>query len=290
MPAEVTRFAPSPTGHLHLGHAYAAAFASQIARDTGGRFLLRIEDIDATRSRAAFEAGILEDLRWLGLNWDGEVRRQSEHLDAYALALDLLRRRGLVYPCFCTRKEIQAEIAASAGAPQGADGAVYPGICRHRDAGESAQRIASGEQHAWRLDVSKAVAGLNDALVFDESGVGPNGESGAIEVQPALSGDVVLARKETPASYHLAVVVDDALQGVTLVTRGNDLFAATHIHRLLQALLELPVPRYRHHRLVLDANGKRLAKRDQAATLKSLRDSGVQPDEVFARLGLPTIR
>ena len=290
MPTEVTRFAPSPTGHLHLGHAYAAAFASRIARDTGGRFLVRIEDIDATRSRAAFEAGILEDLRWLGLNWDGEVRRQSEHLDAYASALDLLRARGLVYPCFCTRKEIQAEIAASAGAPQGADGVVYPGICRHRDAGESAQRIAGGEQHAWRLDVSKAVAGLNDALVFDESGVGPNGENGTIEVQPALSGDVVLARKETPASYHLAVVVDDALQGVTLVTRGNDLFAATHIHRLLQALLELPAPRYRHHRLVLDANGKRLAKRDQAATLKSLRESGVQPDEVFARLGLPTIR
>lgn len=285
MTVEVTRFAPSPTGPLHLGHAFAALFAERAARETGGRFLLRIEDIDAARSRGEFEVAIEADLAWLGLAWERPVRRQSEHFGDYVAALERLRAQDLLYPCFCTRKEIAAEIGASATAPQGPDGSLYPGTCRERSAAERAVRIASGEQHAWRLDVARALKAGGGTITFDETGLGPNGESGTIEARPEIFGDAVLARKEAPASYHLSVVVDDALQGITLVTRGNDLFAATHLHCLLQALLVLPVPRYRHHRLIADPSGKRLAKRDAAASLSTLRDSGWSAKRVRTELG-----
>ena len=285
MTTDVTRFAPSPTGFLHLGHAFAALFAEQAARETGGRFLLRIEDIDTARARAEFAAAIEEDLVLLGLTWELPVRRQSAHFSDYAAALARLKSQGLLYPCFCTRKEIASEIAESALAPQGPDGPLYPGTCRHRSSMEREQRIESGESHAWRLDVERSIELVGRALSFDESGLGPNGEGGAIAAQPEIFGDVVLARKETPASYHLAVVVDDALQGVTLVTRGNDLFTATHLQRLLQALLDLPVPRYRHHRLITDASGKRLAKRDAATSLRHLREAGWTAARVRAEAG-----
>src|SRR5689334_16126666 len=245
--AEVTRFAPSPTGHLHLGHAFSAWFAAEAA-GADGAFLVRIEDTDQVRSRREFEAAIFEDLTWLGLKWAEPVRRQSQHFADYAAALDRLKARELVYPCFCTRASIAAEIQASAGAPQGPDGPIYPGICRLLHPEQRVQRIARGENHAWRLDIARAVSSAGRALSFEETGTGNNGESGRIAIQPHIAGDVVLARKDTPASYHLAVVVDDALQGVTLVTRGNDLFPSTHVHRLLQALLDIAPPRYRHHR------------------------------------------
>jgi glutamyl-Q tRNA(Asp) synthetase len=282
MIGDVTRFAPSPTGLLHLGHAFAALFAEQAARSTGGRFLLRIEDIDTARARADFERAIEEDLAWLELSWERPVRRQSEHFADYAAALGTLKARDLLYPCFCTRKEIAAEIAASAVAPQGPDGPLYPGTCRRLDPAERARRLHSGEDHAWRLDIAQAAAKAG-GLSFEESGDVP--ERGVTVARPAIFGDVVLARKDTPASYHLAVVVDDARQGVTLVTRGQDLLAATHLHRLLQDLLGLPVPRYRHHRLITDETGKRLAKRDQATALKTLRERGVRPAEIRRQLG-----
>jgi glutamyl-Q tRNA(Asp) synthetase len=286
MTSHVTRFAPSPTGYLHLGHAFAAIYAADLASRSGGRFLVRIEDTDRTRARAEFEAAIFEDLAWLGLKWEEPVRRQSEHLADYAKALQTLRSLGCSYPCFCTRKEIEAEFAASVNAPHGPDGPIYPRTCRGLSGAEREARLARGDQHAWRLDVAKAVALVGRVLAFEELGGGPEGEHGTISVRPDLFGDFVLARKDAPASYHLAVVVDDALQGVTLVTRGNDLFAAAHVHRLLQALLALPAPRYSHHRLILDAAGKRLAKRDQATTLRHLRADGWTPARVREALGL----
>lgn len=282
----VTRFAPSPTGYLHLGHAFAALYAADLAARSGGRFLVRIEDTDRTRARTEYEAAIFEDLTWLGLSWERPVRRQSEHFADYAGALERLKNLGCAYPCFCTRKEIEAEFAASVNAPHGPDGPIYPGTCRGLAGTERERRLVRGDQHAWRLDVAKAIARIGAALSFEELGGGPAAERGTIAVTPSLFGDFVLARKDAPASYHLAVVVDDALQGVTLVTRGNDLFAAAHVHRLLQALLQLPVPRYSHHRLILDAAGKRLAKRDQATTLKHLRADGWTPARVRDALGL----
>lgn len=284
MSGHTTRFAPSPTGYLHLGHAFAALYAADMA--AGGRFLVRIEDTDRTRARPAYEAAIFEDLAWLGLTWEEPVRRQSEHFGAYAKALDQLKALGCAYPCFCTRKEIEAEFAASVNAPHGPDGPIYPGTCRGLSDEEQAGRIARGDQHAWRLDVAKAVALLGAPLSFEELGGGPAGETGAIAVKADLFGDFVLARKDAPASYHLAVVVDDALQGVTLVTRGHDLFAAAHVHRVLQALLKLPVPLCSHHRLIVDASGKRLAKRDQATTLRHLRANGWTPARIREVLGL----
>ena len=269
----VTRFAPSPTGYLHLGHAYSALFAWRAAREAGGSFLLRIEDIDTTRCRPEFTASIVEDLAWLGLAWDGEVRKQSEHFADYRGALEKLEARGLIYPCFCTRADIAAEIARAGGAPQGEEGPLYPGTCRALSPAERERRVAAGESYALRLDVARA-AEQTGPLVWEED------ERGRVAAQPELLGDVVLARKDVPTSYHLAVTVDDALQGVTLVTRGEDLRAATHIHRLLQALLGLPVPRYRFHKLLTDASGKRLAKRDKALTLRALREAGRTPDEV----------
>jgi glutamyl-Q tRNA(Asp) synthetase len=278
----VTRFAPSPTGYLHLGHAYAALFAERAAREAGGRFLLRIEDIDRSRCRPEFEDAILEDLAWLGLRWDGAVRRQSDHLGDYAAALTRLEAAGLVYPCFCTRREILAEVAAAAGAPHaappGPDGPVYPGTCGALDAGMRAARIAAGGTYALRLDVGRARA-LAGLLAWTDL------DAGTVAAEPEVFGDVVLARKDAPTSYHLAVTVDDALQGVTLVTRGEDLRAATHVHRLLQALLGLPTPAYRFHRLVTDAGGRRLAKRDAALTLRALRASGRTRSEVRVLAG-----
>lgn len=279
-PKTVTRFAPSPTGLLHLGHAYSALLGWRAARRVGGRFLLRIEDIDEGRRRPDFEAAILDDLAWLGLDWDGPVRRQSEHMDDYRAALDRLDALGLIYPCFCTRKAIRAEIAAAGHAPHGPHGGpLYPGTCRRLDPATRAARLAAGAPHALRLDMAAAVRRAG-ALVWCDR------EAGTITARPERHGDVVLARKDTPASYHLAVTVDDHLQGVTVVTRGSDLCAATDVHRLLQALLGLDVPTYHHHRLLAGADGRRLAKRDHAATLRALRESGHDSTVVIAMTGL----
>lgn len=279
----VTRFAPSPTGHLHLGHAYSALFAARAA-GPDGRFILRIEDIDRTRCRPAFIDAILEDLAWLGLSWETPVRRQSEHMDDYAAALHRLEGMGLLYPCFCTRADIAREIAGAESAPHllrqtGPDGPVYPGICRRLSQSEAADRKAAGAPYAMRLKIDEAV-GRTGPLAWHDR------EAGMVEARPGDFGDVVLARKDTPTSYHLAVTVDDAQQGITLVTRGSDLFAATHIHRLLQALLGLPVPDYHHHKLLLSEGGERLAKRDRTATLRSLRAAGRTPDEIRAMVGI----
>jgi len=271
----VTRFAPSPTGYLHLGHVRSAWEGWHAARGAGGRFLLRIEDIDRSRCRAEFDVAIREDLTWLGLEWDGEVRRQSEHFADYQGAMATLGAEGMLYPCFCTRREIQAEIARASGAPQGEDGPVYPGTCKHLSSGERAARIAAGADYALRLDVAAALA-RTGALDWSEDGR-------HIIAEPQALGDVVLARKDVPTSYHLAVTVDDALQGVTLVTRGVDLFSATHIHRLLQALLGLPTPTYRHHPLLTDASGRRLAKRDRALTIREMRAAGMAPAEILEK-------
>ncbi|CDL00453.1 putative Glutamyl-tRNA synthetase [Magnetospirillum gryphiswaldense MSR-1 v2] len=274
----ITRFAPSPTGYLHLGHAFSALFAQHQVWTAGGRFLLRLEDIDTVRCRPEFAAAILDDLAWLGLHWDGPVRTQSEHLDDYRSALDHLQGRGLLYPCFCTRKEIAAEIARSGHAPHGPDGVLYPGTCRGLDPGERQHRLDSGQPYALRLDMREAVAQAGPLMWRDL-------DAGVQIARPEIFGDVVLARKDTPTSYHLAVVWDDALQGITLVTRGNDLFEASHVHRLLQALLALPVPDYRHHALLTDAEGRRYAKRDKALTIASLRQSGHTPIQVQALAG-----
>ncbi|MBS0527706.1 MAG: tRNA glutamyl-Q(34) synthetase GluQRS [Proteobacteria bacterium] len=276
----VTRFAPSPTGELHLGHAYSARIAWRRAREAGGRFLLRIEDIDIRRCRREFDAAIREDLHWLGLDWDGEVRRQSEHFPDYGKALDVVDARGLIYPCFCTRADIAAATDAPQASLQGPDGPLYPGTCRHLPAVERRERLAAGEEHCLRLDAARAASEAGPYDFFDEM-------HGKIEGQPLLFGDVVLARKDTPTSYHLAVTVDDHLQGVTLVTRGEDLLPSTHVHGLLQRLLGYETPRYAHHKLMTDAEGRRFAKRDKSLTLRSLRDAGKTPAEVFALLPSP---
>ena len=283
----VTRFAPSPTGYLHLGHAWSAWQAWRRARSEGGRFLLRLEDIDIGRCRPEFETAILEDLAWLGLDWEEPVLRQSENFERYRAALASIRDRGLAYPCFCTRADIRREIEAAAAAPHGppqgqsgnapdsARGFRYPGSCRGIAPAERQARIERGDAHAWRLDTAAALARFGALTWQDE-------EAGEVPADPASFGDVVLARKDTPASYHLAVTLDDARQGVTLVVRGRDLFAASHIHRLLQAVLDLPTPLYRHHPLLLDAQGKRFAKRDRSLTLRALREQGRSPAAVIA--------
>ncbi|MGH7042405.1 MAG: glutamate--tRNA ligase family protein [Acetobacteraceae bacterium] len=341
----VTRFAPSPTGYLHLGHAFAALTAWGHARAAGGRFLLRIEDIDPTRCRPAYAAAILEDLAWLGIDWDGPVRVQSAHLAEYRAALDRLAAGGLLYPCFCTRAAIAREVAGAVAAPQGqtgrrADGGrqdggwpsggpqdgrrsdgrrpdgerpgeerpdrgqsdreqpggrqpdgelqdrdrpdggpLYPGTCRGLSAGERAARIALGAAYALRLDMARAIGTVGERLWFLEAG------DGQVACHPERFGDVVLGRKDTPASYHLCVSHDDAAQGVTLVTRGEDLRPATDLHRLLQALLGWPAPAYAHHRLLTDPAGRRLAKRDGAVSLRALRAAGISPAEARARTG-----
>ena len=270
----VTRFAPSPTGLLHLGHAFSARIAWDAARQAGGRFLLRLEDIDGGRCRPEFAAAIEDDLAWLGLTWETPVRHQSEHLDDYRRALDRLAADDLLYPCFCTRRDIEAAGAA----PHGPDGPIYPGTCRRLSRDEAARR-AKTEPFALRLKTDDALTRSGPLTWMDEV-------AGKQDATPQVFGDVVLARKDTPTSYHLAVTVDDALQGVTLVTRGEDLFAATHIHRLLQALLGLPTPAYRHHALLTDAAGRRFAKRDKALTLRALRDAGTSPATVWAMAGM----
>lgn len=281
--AFVTRFAPSPTGYLHRGHAFSALTAFDAARAGGGRFLLRIEDIDATRCQARYEAAILEDLGWLGLRWETPVRRQSDHMADYAGALRSLGERGLIYRCFRTRREVAEAIES---APHGAM-EVFRGA--PLSPAEEERRIEAGAPYAWRLSLDAAERTLGDftALAFTEEGHGPKGEHGLIRARPELGGDVVLARKDVGVAYHLAVTVDDALQGVTHVIRGQDLFEAAHVQRLLQALLALPTPTYRHHRLLTDAAGKRFAKRDRAETLRSLRDQGVTAAELRTELGFP---
>ena len=265
-----TRFAPSPTGLLHLGSAASALHGWRAAREAGGKFLLRIEDIDTIRCRPEYGDAIQEDLHWLGLDWDGEVRVQSDHFAEYRAALDRLDARGLLYPCFCTRTD-------SAGAPHGPDDMpLYRGTCRAMSAAERQDRIAGGQPYSLRLDMAAA---SKPGLWFYERG------QGRIVCHPEFFGDVVLARKDTPASYHLCVTHDDALQGVTLVTRGVDLFEVTDLHVLLQALFNWPTPEYAHHALLMGPDGKRLAKRDQALTVRAMRDAGLLPDEVRARAG-----
>jgi glutamyl-Q tRNA(Asp) synthetase len=277
-PAYVTRFAPSPTGLLHKGHAFSALTALEAARAAGGRLVLRIEDIDTQRCRPQYEAAIYEDLAWLGIEWTPPVVRQTERQAHYLAALDALKVQGLLYRCFKTRKEV---LEAIASAPHGPSevfrGAALP-------TAEEAALVAAGEPFAWRLAMAEAV-GRAGPLSFVEHGAGPAGERGVIAVDAGAAGDVVLARKDVGVAYHLAAVVDDAFQGVTEVVRGCDLFEAAHVQRLLQALLELAAPDYRHHRLILGRDGKRLAKRDRAETLKALRERGVKPSDLRAELG-----
>ena len=273
---ERTRFAPSPTGYLHLGHAFSAMFASQTAAQLGGKMLLRIEDIDRGRCRPEFESAISDNLTWLGLTWPVPVRRQSEHFADYTAALDQLNEAGLLYPCICTRAEIKAEIAESPSAPHGPDGPIYPGMCLGITPAEAVFRKTRGESFALRLNMAKALKQAGADLVFEDA------TQGLIHADPAKFGDVILARKETPTSYHLAVTVDDHIQGITCVTRGDDLFEATHIHRLLQQLLNYETPHYAHHPLIQDADGRRLAKRTQATSLNELRRLGLTPDAVRA--------
>jgi len=287
-----TRFAPSPTGPLHLGHAYSAILAHDMARAAGGTFLLRIEDIDRARSKQDWEALILEDLAWLGLSWPNPVRRQSDHLADYAAALDRLWSRGLLYPCHCNRRDI----LAAASAPQegaepayGPDGLIYPGTCRTRD-DRPAPSALRPDGIALRLDMTGALAQIDRPLTFSEAGAGPDGQTGQIPVRPddliAGVGDIVLSRKDFLGSYHLSVVIDDAAQDITHVTRGADLFEATQIHVLMQALLDLPTPVYHHHRLIRDEAGKRLAKRDDARAIRTYRDDGFTPADIRHMVGL----
>ena len=291
---EVLRFAPSPNGWLHLGHACSALFACKTAKALHGRFLLRIEDIDVGRCRPEYEEAIYEYLAWLGLDWERPVRRQSEHFADYEAALKRLRDMGLVYPCFATRKEIADAIAATGIDPRNwpvdPDGApLYPGIYKDLAPAEMNRLMWDGRSYAWRLDTEKALAKAEEIagapLTFLEDGEGPNGETGTCAVKPALFGDVLIARKDVPTSYHLAVTVDDAIQGVTLVTRGQDLFHATYIHRILQVLLALPEPRYRHHRLIRDDAGRRLSKSARDMGLRELRAAGKSPADIRRMVG-----
>lgn len=294
----VTRFAPSPTGYLHLGHVYSAAFARRRAyggssrgsdADTppagvrgASRYLVRIEDIDIARSRPEWEKLLLDDLDWLGLASDAPVIRQSERLDRYHAAVAALERLDVVYPCFCTRREIEAELAGMASAPHGPHGALYPGTCRRLSGSERVARKAEGRPFSLRLDAARA-AGMAGPLAWVEEGMQGGAAISArrVTVDPHLLGDVILARKDAPTSYHIAVVVDDADQGITVVTRGADLFSATHVHRLLQELLCLPAPRYHHHPLVAGPDGKRLAKRADSLSVASLRTRGYTAQEIL---------
>lgn len=277
----ITRFAPSPTGQLHLGHAYAALFAYELALDNGGRFLLRFEDIDSTRVRDRYYLAIEQDLAWLGIHWNGTPIRQTDRLPSYTESLNKLKSMGVAYPCFCTRREIQQELKTMIHAPhshnEGEHDAVYPGTCRNLSPMERAERIEQEQAHCWRLNANRA-ADLTGPLDFEDK------IKGVINVEPFLLGDVVLARKDIATSYHLAVVTDDYFQEVTDVTRGEDLLSSTHVHRLLQSLLNLNVPVYYHHQLIKDDAGKRLAKRDEALSLAALRQQGTSSEEVLKML------
>ena len=289
MTKPIFRFAPSPNGYLHLGHALSALLNFDMARAAGGRFILRIEDIDVTRCRPEFETAIYEDLAWLGLEWEQPARRQSEHLDDYQTALDRLEGQGLIYPSFESRAEIArlvAERQVHGAWPRDPDGApLYPGSAKKLPAGERSRLIAGGTPYALRLDMREAVAKAG-ALRWTETGAGPNGVTGTVAAQPEAWGDVVLGRKETPTSYHLSVAVDDARQGVTHVVRGQDLFWSTSVHRLLQALLGLPAPVYHHHRLMLDDQGRKLSKSTQATGLRELRAKGAIARDIRRMVGL----
>ena len=280
-----TRFAPSPTGFLHLGHGFSALIAQRAAKAADGQFILRIEDIDQTRCKPEFEAAIFEDLRWLGIEWETPLRRQSDHFGDYERALEKLREKEVVYRCFKTRKEILDDIARAPHlSPNGPEGPQYIGA--PLPAYEERSLLAEGAPFAWRLSISAArkfIGSAFDDLFFTEETL--DGETRRIDATPEIFGDVVVARKDSGTSYHLASVCDDALQGITHVIRGEDLYHAAHLHRLLQELLGLPAPIYRHHRLITDANGKRLAKRDKAATLKALRESGATPEAIIAEFG-----
>ena len=290
MPPPIFRFAPSPNGYLHLGHAYSALLNFDLARETGGEFLLRIEDIDPARCRAEFEEAIYQDLEWLGITWKSPVRRQSEHLAEYVQALEKLIALDLVYPAFESRAEIAGMVAErekQAPWPSDPDGVpLYPGTARALSQAERARLIRSGAPYALRLDMAAACLRVGE-LSWHELGEGPKGETGQVAAAPAAWGDVILARKEMLTSYHLSVVVDDARQGVSEVVRGQDLFWSTGIHRLLQELLGLPQPAYRHHRLILDDAGQKLSKSTKATGLRELRAQGATPDEVRRRVGLP---
>ena len=290
MPPPVFRFAPSPNGYLHLGHVYSALLNFDLARRAGGRFLLRIEDIDATRCRVEFEAAIYEDLAWLGISWETPVRRQSEHFARYREAVERLEGWGLIYPGFESRAEIARLVAqreACAPWPRDPDGApLYPGAAKSLPPDQRWQLIAQGAPYALRLDMQAALARIKE-LAWHEDGAGPGGESGVVNAFPQAWGDVILARKETPTSYHLSVVIDDALQGVTDVVRGKDLFWSTSVHRLLQHLLGIPQPAYRHHPLVLDAAGQKLSKSTSATGLRELRGAGMTPADIRRLVGLP---
>src|SRR6266498_3971096 len=283
MPPPVFRFAPSPNGYLHLGHAFSALLNFDLARQTGGRLLLRIEDIDLTRCKPEFETAIYEDLAWLGIAWDEPVRRQSEHLADYREALEKLSAQNLVFPSFETRAEIAklvAQRAASDRWPRDPDGApLYPGTAKLLSSDERARLLGSDAPYALRLDMAAACGRAGD-LFWAEHGEGPDGEVGAVAARPEAWGDVVLARKETPTSFHLSVVVDDALQGITDVVRGADLFWSTSVHRLLQNLLGIPEPAYRHHRLLPDDSGQKLSKSTRATGLRELRDDGVTASDI----------
>src|SRR5207253_5673458 len=283
MPPPVFRFAPSPNGYLHLGHAYSALLNFDLARRAGGRFLLRIEDIDATRCRPEYEAAIYEDLAWLGVSWETPVRRQSDHFAAYRDAIEKLSAQGLIYPAFESRADIARLVEAreqEAPWPRDPDGApLYPGTAKSLSSAERQERMTSGAPFALRLDMDAAIARAG-ALVWTEQGAGPNGETGQVAARPEAWGDVILARKETPTSYHLSVVVDDALQGITDVVRGQDLFWSTSVHRLLQQLLDKPQPVYRHHHLVRDEAGQKLSKSTESTGLRELRAAGATPAEI----------
>jgi len=275
----ITRFAPSPTGHLHKGHAWSALTAFEKAQRSGGTFLLRIEDIDFNRCDSANTSQILEDLAWLGIEWEEPVRTQSEHLSDFSAAAEKLQERDLLYPCFCTRKDIQREIEAAGHAPHGSEGPLYPGTCRRMSEEERSERITSGASYALRLDLSKALDLIDAPITWYDS---IHGEQVA---KPEPLGDAVIVRKDIGTSYHLAVVCDDGLQGITDIVRGFDLFESTHLHCVLQHLLGLPVPVYHHHELLTDEKGNRLAKRDKSITLKSLRESGVSSEALKKELG-----
>ncbi len=284
----VFRFAPSPNGYLHLGHALSALIDFEMARALNGRFLLRIEDIDASRCRPEFEQAIYEDLAWLGIAWEEQVRRQSDNLASYAQALAKLEAQGLVYPSFESRAEIARHIAQHTGAPwpHDPDGSpLYPGTAKQLAPQERERRIAAGEPYALRLDMGAAIK-RTGALTWVETGADPKQDHETLMAEPQRWGDVVLARKDTPTSYHLSVVVDDALQGVTHVVRGQDLYQATSVHRVLQTLLGLPAPLYHHHRLVLDAEGHKLSKSTKATALRELRQQGKTPADIRRMVGL----
>ncbi|MCB9996441.1 MAG: tRNA glutamyl-Q(34) synthetase GluQRS [Rhodospirillales bacterium] len=277
----VTRFAPSPTGRLHVGHAYSALFAYRMAQEAGGKFILRIEDIDPVRCHKEFEHGIYEDLGWLGLDWEKPVRRQSDHMDEYSTALTKLQNRGLLYPCFCTRKDIREEVERSGHAPHGPEGLLYPGLCKGLSDDERAAKIASGIPYAFRLDLDKALQEIKGPLTWVDRA---RGEQIAT---PEILGDAVLARKDIQTSYHLSVTIDDHVQGVTVVTRGDDLFYASHLHRLLQELLGLNVPEWHHHPFLTDEDGERLAKRNHAITIQHYREAeGKTPQDIMEMIGL----